>query len=84
MACLQIALLAAMLASLLLGALASDSIMLQVEPKTEECFHIDVSVPDSFTVIFTVTRGGKLDIYLTVCPRALPLFAFFMIFQSQL
>jgi len=47
-------------------ALASQSIMLQVEPKTEECFYVDVTKPDSYTVIFTVTRGGKLDIYLSI------------------
>jgi len=47
---------------------AGESIMLQVEPGAEECFHEDVAAdrPDHFTVIFTVTRGGKLDIKLVI------------------
>ena len=52
--------------SLLVVAFASKTITLQVEPQTEECFYVDITERQLVTIAFTVSRGGKLDIYLTV------------------
>ncbi len=51
------------------ATIATNAITLQVEPQTEECFYVHnpPGVQDSYSVVFTVTRGGKLDIYLQVC-----------------
>ncbi len=54
------------LAYLLFFFLHADCLTLQIEPKTEQCFYEDVKKDDSLTVFFDVTRGGLLDIVLTV------------------
>lgn len=56
----------ALLLALAAIAHAAKSITLQVEPQTEECFFVDIAEQQLVTVQFTVSRGGKLDIYLTI------------------
>ncbi len=45
-----------------LWACAYFSSMLQVEPRTAECFFEDLKIGDKMTVNFEVIRGGLLDI----------------------
>ncbi len=63
-----VALLFCLEALLIPATIATNAITLQVEPQTEECFYVHnaAGVQDSYSVVFTVTRGGKLDIYLQV------------------
>jgi hypothetical protein len=50
------------------ASFATNAITLQVEPQTEECFYVNnpANTQDSYSITFTVIRGGKLDIYLQV------------------
>jgi hypothetical protein len=50
----------------LLIACAFGSLTFQVEPKTTDCFYVDVNSGQTVKVIFFVTRGGLLDIDLRI------------------
>lgn len=45
----------------------SSALTLQVEPKTEECFHQFVEQGKDVTILYSVTRGGLLDVDVRVC-----------------
>ena len=51
---------------LLAQALEYGALTLQVEPKTEECFSQFVEQGKDVTVLYSVTRGGLLDIEVRV------------------
>jgi hypothetical protein len=65
----RVTLLGLLLSAFIAATIASDAITLQVEPQTEECFYVNnpPNTQDSYSITFTVIRGGKLDVYLQVC-----------------
>jgi hypothetical protein len=42
------------------------ALTMQVEPKTEECFYQFVDKEKDITILYSVTRGGLLDIDVRV------------------
>ncbi len=63
---------------LLLHLLSVNALTLQVEPKTEECFMQHIDQGNDVTILYSVTRGGLLDVDVRVC-CLLELFEVFML-----
>jgi len=49
-----------------LASVSSSILTLQVEPNTKECFYEDLPQSTSVSMEFEVTRGGLLDVKLTI------------------